>query len=347
MDFYIMSKNNVAAKWQSGKLEVINEALLPLYLLKTGNVEKWLETRAIDSHRANSRLLKKAVRLTEKDDVSTVITVNAVTITDSYWIKPICSNVKLSYSDVRFDNDYFSNLALRGNYDSFNRAANRKTSKTPELTNTGSFEKCWKLKNGEWWMHKKANHEELFSELFIYRLGMELGFNMAEYSRGQKVIKTRDFTNNASINFEPAYSFMGDNEDYIETIKELNSLCPNCIPDYVKMLFLDTICANPDRHTFNFGILRDVDTGKILGLAPNFDNNMALISRGYPKAVSNKSDLLTTLFNELLSHDESLKQYVPNLTKNIVENAVKSVGMRVKSKFIVEFIMNRYNLIDR
>ena len=50
--------------------------------------------------------------------------------------------------------DYFSNLTLRGNYDSFNRAANRKTSKTPELTNTGSFEKCWKLKNGEWWMHK-------------------------------------------------------------------------------------------------------------------------------------------------------------------------------------------------
>lgn len=67
----------------------------------------------------------------------------------------------------------------------------------------------------------------------------------------------------------------------------------------------------------------------------------------YPKAVSNKSDLLITLFNELLSHDESLKQYVPNLTKNIVENAVKSVGMRVKAKFIVEFIMNRYNLIDR
>ena len=38
--------------------------------------------------------------------------------------------------EVRFDNDYFSNPALYGNYDSFNKAANSKTSKTPELTNT-------------------------------------------------------------------------------------------------------------------------------------------------------------------------------------------------------------------
>lgn len=52
------------------------------------------------------------------------------------------------------------------------------------------------------------------------------------------------------------------------------------------MLFLDTVCANPDRYTFNFGILRDAKSRDILGLAPNFDNNMALISRGYPKNIS-------------------------------------------------------------
>ena len=75
MDFYIMSKDNIVAKWQDEMLEVINSELLPLFLLKTGNVEKWLETRAIDCHRANSRLLKKALRLTEKDDVSTVLSV--------------------------------------------------------------------------------------------------------------------------------------------------------------------------------------------------------------------------------------------------------------------------------
>ena len=345
MDFLILNGDTVAAEWIDSKLNIIKPSLLPMYLELTGNVPKWLETRAIDSHRANSRLLKKALRLTERDDISSVLSVNAVTITDNYWIKPIDSDLR--YSDVRFNNDYFSNLALTGNYDSFTKAANSKQSRTPELTNTGSFEKCWKLINGEWWMYKKANHEEMFSELFIYQLGLELGFNMAEYKRGNGVIKTKDFTNNAAVNFEPAFNFMNDNEDYITTINTLRNLCSDAIGDYVKMLFLDTVCANPDRHTFNFGILRDAKTGDVLGLAPTFDNNMALISRGYPKNIKRKNDVLVRLFNELLEYDNKLKKYVPTLTEEIILNAIKSVGMRVKSKEITEFIMNGYMQINR
>lgn len=345
MDFLILNGDTVAAEWINNELKVLNHNMLPLYLDLTGNVQKWLETRAIDSHRANSRLLKKALRLTERDDIGSVLSVNAVTITDNYWIKPIDSD--LIYADVRFNNDYFSNLALTGNYDSFNRAANSKNSRTPELTNTGSFEKCWKLINGEWWMYKKANHEEMFSELFIYQLGVELGFNMAEYKRGKGIIKTKDFTDNAAVNFEPAFNFMNDNEDYISTVNALKDLCPDCIGDYVKMLFLDTVCANPDRHTFNFGILRDTETGDVLGLAPNFDNNMALISRGYPKNIKRKNDLLVRLFNELLEYDSSLKKYVPELTEEIILKTIKSGGMRVRSKEITEFIMNGYNQIKK
>ena len=343
MDFYIMSKDIITARWQGGVFEVIDENLLPLYLKNTGNVQKWLETRAIDSHRANSRLLKKALRLTEKDDFETVISVNAATITDRYWIKPI--NSSLTYEEVRFDDDYFSNLALTGSYDSFNKAAASKRTKTPELTNTGSYEKCWKLVNGQWWMYKRANHNEMFSELFIYELGRRLGFNMAEYVRGRGVVKTKDFTDNARVNFESAYSFMGDNEDYIDNLNTLKKLCPSCIGDYVRMLFLDTVCANPDRHTFNYGVLRDTDIGKITGLAPNFDNNMALISRGYPKNIKRKNDILVKLFNELVDFDSSLEKYIPSLKGDMVTDVIKSMNMRVKSKNIEEFIMNGYEKI--
>lgn len=345
MNCYIMSGDIAVAKWQDNTFEILNDVLLPLYLKNTGNVQRWLETRAIDCHRANSRLLKKALRLTEKDDVATVMSVNAVTITDNYWIKPLNSN--LMYADVRFDNDYFSNLALTGSYDSFNKAANSKRTRTPELTNIGSYEKCWKLIDGEWWLYKKANHEELFSELFIYRLGKALGFNMAEYERGKGYIKTKDFTNNASVNFESAYSFMADNEDYIDNINRLRELCPDGVGDYVRMLFLDTICANPDRHTFNYGILRNVNTGEILGLAPNFDNNMALISRGYPKNIKRKNDMLVKLFNELTAYDESLKTYIPVLTAEMVSGVVRELNMRVRANEVTDFIMNGYALIKR
>ena len=205
-NYEILSGSTLVALWENNNLTVKNEALLPLYLKKIHNADMWLETRAIDSHRANSRLLKKALRLAEKDDVSTVIHVNGATITDNYWIRPIGSD--LTYDDVKFTDDYFSNLALRGDYDSFNRAAGSKRSKTPELTNVGSFEKCWKLRDGKWWMYKKANHNEMFSELFIYELGCALGMNMAVYARGEGCIKSLDFTDGASVNFEPASAFM-------------------------------------------------------------------------------------------------------------------------------------------
>ena len=262
-NFNILSGDTVVAKWENNQLEIINEQLLPLYLKNVANAELWLETRAIDSHRSNSRLLKKALRLKERDDLTTVIKVNAVTITDNYWIKPFDS--ELTYQDVRFTDDYFSVLALKGSYSSFNRVANSKRTKTPELTNIGSFEKCWKLIDGKWWMYKTATHDELFSELFIYH-------------------------DNASVNFEPAFSFMGDNEDYEEVFSKLEELCPQAKADFVKMIFLDTIVANPDRHTANFGLLRDIKTGKLIGFAPLFDHNMALIARGYPKAPT-KNDI--------------------------------------------------------
>ena len=72
-NYEILSGNILVAVWQDNKLTVYNETFLPLYLRKIQNADMWLETRAIDSHRANSRLLKKALRLTEKDDISTVI----------------------------------------------------------------------------------------------------------------------------------------------------------------------------------------------------------------------------------------------------------------------------------
>ena len=231
-NYEILSGDVLVAVWKENCLEVVNETFLPLYLKNIKNADMWLETRAIDSHRANSRLLKKALRLAEKDDISTVIHVNGATITDNYWIRPIDSD--LIYADIRFSDDYFSSLALKGTYNSFNRAANSKRSKTPELTNVGSFEKCWKIKDGRWWMHKKANHEEMFSELFIYELGLALGMNMAVYERGDACVKSLDFTDSANVNFEPASAFMGDNEDYFDVIEALERLCPKAIPDYIK-----------------------------------------------------------------------------------------------------------------
>lgn len=341
-DFEILSRDTVVAVWKDNELKVLNNDLLPLYLKRVSDAKSWLETRAIDSHRANSRLLKKALRLAEKDDVSTVLHVNAATITDTYWVRAIGSDLK--YEDIRFNKDYFSNLALRGDYSSFNSAAKRKDTKTPELTNIGSFEKCWKLGDGKWWIYKAANQKEQFSELFVYELGKALQMNMAHYEKGDKCVKSPDFTDSAKVNFEPAFSFMGDEEDYIEVVEKLKELCPKVIPDYIKMIFLDTITANPDRNTGNFGLMRDVKSGEFLRLAPNFDNNMALIARGYPTSKS-ANDILITLFNELMEKYPEYKGYIPKLTKQTVKTVIDKLNMKVKSQAVIDLVMNRYQAI--
>ena len=210
----LMSEDRSIATVVNSEITEYNEKLLPLYLKRTRNLEGWLASRAIDAHRTNSRLLKRALRLRTADDAETALAVNAATVTDRYWFKPEGSSA--SWNDVRFKENYFDSLALRGDPSSFSN----KPSRTPELTNTGSFEKCWRLIDGVWWMYKSGNENEYFSELFICRLGEKLGLPMAHYEMDDGYIRSRNFTDGTDLIFEPVSSLMGDNEDceYDDTI---------------------------------------------------------------------------------------------------------------------------------
>lgn len=110
------------------------------------------------------------------------------------------------------------------------------------------------------------------------------------------------------------------------------------------MIFLDTIVANPDRHTNNFGLLRDTNTGMLMYLAPNFDNNMALIARGYPSKPKS-SDMLISLFNDVLRNHPEYKKYIPVLKEEDVRKCIDELHMRIKKEVIVELVMSRYKLI--
>lgn len=280
----LLSQDRPIAQIEDGVITSSDPDLLPLYLARTGDVEGWLASRAIDTHRVNSRLLKRALRLQQTDDASTALAANAATVTDTYWFRP--QDAQLTYADIRFRENYFDQLALRGDPDGFSQ----RPSRTPELTNTGSFEKCWRLLDGSWWMYKSGKGEEYFSELFICRLGEALGLHMAHYEMDGGYIRSRDFTDGASVNFEPFSALVDDDEDYCRCFTVLYEMSPALARQYLMLLWMDTICYNMDRHTENFGFLRDVQSGAILSLAPNYDNNVALIARGYPASASRDGD---------------------------------------------------------
>ena len=120
----------------------------------------------------------------------------------------------LSYEQIRFREDTFAEIALTGSFSSYSREyeLERTGGRSPELTNTGSFEKCWRLEEEGWWLYKSGNPLERFSELFIAKLGKAMGFAMAEYLPDGQYVKTRDFTG-GRLNFEPAEALVGEEED--------------------------------------------------------------------------------------------------------------------------------------
>ena len=339
----IMSKDTVAATVEDGQITVSDTALLPLYLKRTGDVESWLRGRAIDTHRTNSRLLKKALRLVSADDVELVLKVNASTITDSYWFRQDGANLK--YEDVRFKDNSFDKLALNGDPDSFNQPY----SPTPELTNIGSFEKCWRLTGGKWWMIKQGNELERFSELFICRLGQALGFEMADYLPENGTIKSPDFTDGASVNYEAADGIVGDDEDYVVNFEAFWNLSPELAKQYLQIIYLDTLCFNMDRHTKNYGVLRDVESGAILRMAPNYDNNIALFARGIPSNLDRTEDKLVSLYCGLLEQDSSaleIAKQFPVPTKVMIEECANKTSIPIDKETVCKYITNGSNQIQ-
>lgn len=335
----ILSEDAVIATVKNGEITEYNEKLLPLYLKRTKDVEGWLASRAIDTHRTNSRLLKKALRLRTADDAQTALAVNAATVTDRYWFKPEGSTA--CYEDVRFKENYFDSLALRGDPNGFSR----KPSRTPELTNTGSYEKCWRLINGVWWMYKSGNQNEYFSELFICQLGEKLGLPIAHYEMDGGYIRTKNFTDGTNLNFEPISSLMGENEDYNDCFETVYALSKELAKQYLQIIWLDTVCYNMDRHTGNLGFLRDVKSGKIVSMAPNYDNNIALISRGYPDGITRESDGLIRFFRDFLAENETARQMyrdmeLPMITEEMLEDCLNENPIEVDRDYIKAFILN-------
>jgi len=247
-----------------------------------------------------------------------VIRARAVSITDSYWLKWEKENI--TYSDVRDRlSDGLNAVALYGNIDEIDF---KDTDLTPELTNIGSFEKCWKLIDNEWYMIKKGSYKENFAEVLVSNIAINLGFDAVKYEAidAGRLVRCKDFTNNAKVDFEPMFNFVRDYwemDDSVNIIKELG-----LINDFLDIIFIDALCYNIDRHTFNFGVLRK--DGDIIGLAPNFDNNLAL--SGVLNDIGLEKTWYTTSFTRN-TYIPILKEYdykLPSVNLDKIKEIIKS-----------------------
>ena len=138
---------------------------------------------------------------------------------------------------------------------------------------------------------------------------------------------------------------MGEDEDYGRNFEWFLNLSEELAKAYLRLIVLDTLCMNMDRHTQNYGVLRDTETGEILRLAPNYDNNIALIARGYPKDVGREHDGMFRFLEEFLNRQPRAKDILaaldmPAITEQMVEVCMDRVPIDVDRVFITRFVLN-------
>ena len=322
-----MHKDDIIAVVENLEVKEVRVSILMPSRLKVGSIlNYWLEARMIDMHRANSRMLFKALRMRQSDEIEKIIDVShAVTITDNWWLRR--EDEEVDYYDLKKYNESIADIALTGATDS--KHESQLARGYLELGTTGSFEKAWKFIDGQWCMYKRGNTEELISEFFCYCFLCYLHEPVAKYkvlettSRGIRnkmnmFMLSEDFTSNAAVDFEPFWNlFWGEvDEKFI-----LRNIPESLRIPYLKVVYFDALLQNPDRHSQNIGFLRDAETGELLRLAPNFDFNMALIAISDLNFNEQRGSILANDFLDALSYS--------NIDSNLILRSIDDIELAV------------------
>ena len=329
-----MHRNDVVAEADNSQIiRILNQDLCPACFVTGMPLNRWLDDRTVDVHRSHSRRLFKALRLKSYADTDRMIEVgHGITITDNWWIQKADEN--LDYYSLKKYNEELADIAFYGSSDSHSGDI----SGYRETGTVGSFEKAWRFIDGCWYMFKQGSTQELLSEYYAYLFLKAMGVSVADYRIQKSVsettglesicIITKDFTDNAEMDFEPFCNYYSDNEEPEYILPRLDK---DLLQSYVMILFYDALLHNGDRHNQNVGFLRDSRTGKITGLAPYFDYNMCLIASGIPRIDIDRGNLFT---EDILNQDLCcyiLKNNLPESDKII--NAVKYASEETKKTF--------------
>lgn len=325
--------------------EIYNRHLLP-EMLKGLNVNiftLWLVKRQLDTSRSNARLLLKLLGLDDQGDLKPILFNKGLCLTDHYWLKEY--NSKETYSDVKLSRKHYlkqiSETSLSGVLHELPKVIN------PEITNTGSFNKAWVYENDTWYLYKAGTKLNQYAELMTYRLGTLMGMKMTEYCYETHYVKSKLLIDSDTfLESYASFCFRFSDREYDDEIcyNNIKSISQQMANEYLDILLLDGIVCNPDRHEENWGVIKDVNTGRIISLAPNFDNNLAFNSE-----IENSFSLfLLKLYLKTFGIQPHQIKYIQKLTKPAVkalhDNLIKE--MRLFSTTMDFYLQKLYEVID-
>jgi len=239
-------------------------------------LNKWLKHRGIPFSRDDYELIMDKYRVNTSSELT--VLASGLNLSDHYWLCGV--NNERKWEDVNFLNNNFSSRIgeilpeLAEKYEEF---AN------PDFSSNGSLKKFWIINNNKRFLCKDGSgdlRQEPFNEHIASEISESLGIDHVEYqvrklndiaySRCECMIDTQlEFINAFSVYIEGNNTGSRYN-DYINACSKMG--LNNAREEIDKMIILDYLIGNTDRHVGNFGILRNSETLKYEKIAPIFDN---------------------------------------------------------------------------
>lgn len=208
-----------------------------------------------------------------------------LSLSDHYWIKPYNKNIL--WEDVNFfDNDFSDDIGdvlfgMNGKNADFDFVS-------PDNTSDGNLQKRWKIIDGKRCLLKSGStpfkqqpFNEVIATLIMNKLGIEhvpytiTWIDNKPYSVCEDFI-TKDTELISAWRVIQLRQKANHESGYLHYVNICKELGIDIVPALDRMIVLDYIIANEDRHFNNFGLLRDANTLEWIGTAPIFDSGTSL-----------------------------------------------------------------------
>lgn len=267
---------------------------LPLGIpLRAGRIDRmalneWWTDRSIPVSRSGVR---RALQTLELD--STLLLPPrcfGLNLSDQYWICPEGSG--LMWEDVNFFEHDFSEDVGDVLFGADKKAETLDFS-SPDNTLDGNLKKRWKIMGRERCLVKGGSGpfcQQPFNEVIAAGIMERLGIPHVPYSviwdEGEPYSVCGDFVTK-DTELVPAWRIYQTQKksNNVSVYQHFVNCCESlgiegAVPFLDRMIALDYLIANEDRHMNNFGVLRDAETLRWIGFAPIYDSGSSL---GYDK----------------------------------------------------------------
>jgi hypothetical protein len=243
-------------------------------------LNNWVEHRGIPFSREDYDAIMMEFGVNSSKEL-TVLSYG-LNLTDHYWL---CEKDKdKHWEEVNFfDNDFSARIGkilpeLGEKYQNFIN---------PDLSSNGSLKKFWIINNGKRELCKAGSgdlKQEPFNEYIASQIADRLNIDHVNYEIRERenefysrcpcmIDKNVEFVNAFGVYLEGEKT--GDRYgDYLNACVKMG--INNAREEVDKMIVLDYLIRNTDRHVGNFGVLRDSETLKWEKIAPVFDNGSSL-----------------------------------------------------------------------